>query len=100
MNRDEQIEIMRRIELLRYGQPRREEDLCAIEARVDVWLLGLPQSDKERLRRAHCMARRLFGPAFRATTDGQRWTWIDICERARVMRPSGAASSGRESRAA
>jgi hypothetical protein len=82
MNRDEQIEVLTRIEMLRYGRPRYQEDVCAVAARVDVFLLGLPLSDEERINRAAAMAQSLFGPAFLATTDGQRWAWVDMCERA------------------
>jgi hypothetical protein len=82
MTRDEQIETITRIELARYGRPRCQEDCCAVAARVDVWLLGVPRSDAERLTRALGMAKGLFGPAYEEADEGQRWQWIDMCERA------------------
>jgi hypothetical protein len=40
------------------------------------------RSDAERLERPLSMAVDLFGPAYEVAGEGQRWTWIDMCERA------------------
>ena len=79
---DQQIYALTLIEMFRYGRPRYQEDCCAVAARVNVSVQGIPQSDGERLSRALGVARGLFGPAFLAATDAQRWEWVDMCEQA------------------
>ena len=81
MTRDEQAYTLALIELCR-RRPETQDDCCALAARVDVAMYGIPQSDDEYLDRAIGIARGLFGPAFRAATGHQKRAWIDMCERA------------------
>ena len=52
--------------------------LLRIAARVIV--SGEPETEAELFGLAWGNAVSMFGPAFEAASEGQRWDWIDICE--------------------
>jgi hypothetical protein len=62
--------------------PRTQRDVCAMAARIDVTLYGPPSSEIELFDRARGIAAGLFGEAYDRADEGQRWDWIDMCERA------------------
>lgn len=62
--------------------PQTQEDCCAIVARITLTVRGMPTSEHEIIGLADGIAKGLFGEAFQAADDAQKWTWIDMCERA------------------
>ena len=62
--------------------PRTQEDQCAIVARVTIGVRGKPRSETELFGLAWGNAQGLFGETFDKADEGQRWAWIDMCERA------------------
>ena len=67
---------------LRRARPKTQEECCALAARVSIKVSGAPQTDDEFLAAGYGAAQGLFGPAYEQADEGQRWTWIDMCERA------------------
>jgi hypothetical protein len=62
--------------------PQTQEDCCALAARISLALGAWPATDTEFIDAGLGAARGLFGEAFEAADDAQRWAWIDMCERA------------------
>lgn len=61
---------------------RSQEDVCLLAARASIHVSGKPSTDLEFIDAAAGAARGLFGPAYEAADEAQRWTWNDMCERA------------------
>lgn len=74
------VEQLAREELERQ-RPTTQDECCDLAARVSIAVGPVPQTDEEFIDAAYGAARGLFGPAFEKADEGQRWTWIDMCER-------------------
>jgi hypothetical protein len=61
---------------------RTQEDVCAVIARVTIAVRGAPTSETELFSLAWGNAQGLFAEVFDNADEGQRWAWIDMCERA------------------
>ena len=59
-----------------------EELCCALAARIRIAVGGRPSTDDEFIDAALEATRGVFGPVFEGADEGQRWDWIDMCERA------------------
>ncbi len=69
-------------ELRGLGKPRTQDQLAGVAARVAVRFYERPWNEARIFAAAEGMARGLFGEAYAKAEDGQRWAWVDMCERA------------------
>lgn len=60
--------------------PTTQQECCAIVARIEITLLGVPRSEADLMQLAASMAKGLFGEAFESADYGLRTMWIDMCE--------------------
>lgn len=68
---------------VRRNPPGTQEACCRLAARAHFLGGGtVPKTEAEWQASALGAARGLFGPAFETADDGQRWAWIEMCERA------------------
>lgn len=65
-----------------HGTPETQAQLCASAARTVMRRFGAPLSDLEFIDCGYALARGLFDSKWEATSEGQRWVWIDMCETA------------------
>jgi len=59
-----------------------QEDFCALAARASITVYGPIEDLGDIFKRSRGLAEGLFDEAFRNASEGQRWAWIDMCERA------------------
>lgn len=68
--------------MLDRNPPATQDDCCLMAARISVAMGDIPTTEPEFASAALGQAKGLFGPAFDAANEGQKWAWIDMCERA------------------
>lgn len=79
--REKKLVAMTKAELRKH-KPKTQEECCALAARVSIACSGAPTTDQQFCAAAWGVAAGLFGPAFDRASEGQKWDWIDMCERA------------------